>query len=152
MDSNTYAREIGNIMYGMVCSRQNLAYAVIIVSQFMTNSGQFHQEALKQVLRYLNGSLKDGLKFKSSTQGEDIFDGFVNSNYVGNVDTINFLSGFGFTFFGTIIRWKTNKQSMIALSITQVECISFVEGDKEAIQTKDMIEVLGITQECVKIN
>lgn len=152
MDSTTYASEVGSIMYGMICSRQDLAYAIIIVSQFMINYGQFHQEVLKWVLRYLNGSLKDGLKFKTSTQGKDNFDGFVNSNYVGNVNTINFLLGFVFTLFGTIIRWKTNQQSMVALSTTQAECIDFVERDKEVIWMKDMIGVLGITQEYVKIN
>jgi len=56
-----------------------------------------------------------------------------------------------FTLFGTTISWKTNQQSVVALSTTQAEYIALVEGVKEAMCLKGMIGELGITQECVKI-
>ncbi len=139
-------------MYGMVCSRPDLAYAVSIVSRFMANPGQAHWEALKWVLRYLNGSLKGGLKYTRATQGEDALEGYVDADYAGNVDTRKSLSGFVFTLFGTAISWKANQQSVVALSTTQAEYIALVEGVKEAIWLKGMIGELGITQECVKVH
>lgn len=60
MDSIPYASGVGSIMYGMVCSRPDLAHAVSIVSIFMADPGKAHWEALKWVLRYLNGSLNSG--------------------------------------------------------------------------------------------
>ena len=58
MESTPYASGVGSIMYGMICGRPALAYAVSIVSQFMANPGIVHWQALKWVLRYLDGSLK----------------------------------------------------------------------------------------------
>jgi len=58
MEDITYASVVGRIMYGMVCSRQNLSYAVSVISWFIENLGQEHWYALKRVLRYLNGTLK----------------------------------------------------------------------------------------------
>jgi nitrogenase subunit NifH len=39
MEGTPYASGVGRIMYGMICSRYNLAYAVSIVSHFMENLG-----------------------------------------------------------------------------------------------------------------
>ena len=61
-ESTPYASGVGSIMYGTVCSRPNLAYAVSIVSRFMANLRIVHLQALKWILRYLIGSLKGGLK------------------------------------------------------------------------------------------
>src|SRR4030067_3506569 len=71
MESTPYASGVGSIMYGMVCSRPDLAYAVSIVSRFMANPGIVYWQALKWVLRYLNGSLNGGLKYSRATKEED---------------------------------------------------------------------------------
>jgi len=148
MESTPYASGVGSIMYRMVCSRPDLAYAVSIVSRFMANSGIVHWQALKWVLRYLSGSLKRGLKYTRAAQDEDALDGYVDADYAGNVVTRKSLSGFVFTFYGTTISWKENQQSVVALSTTEVEYIAPIEGVKEAIWFGE----LGITQECVKIH
>jgi len=100
----------------------------------------------------LNGSLKGGLKYTRAAQGKDALEGYVDSDYAGNVYTRKSLSGFVFTLFDTAISWKANQQSVVALSTTQAEYIAFVEGVKEAMWLKGMICELGITQECVKIH
>jgi len=108
-------------MHGMVCSRHDLAYAVIIVSRFMENSGNVHWQALKWVLRYLNGSLKGCLQYTGAAQEEDTFEGYVDADYASNVDTRTSLLGFVFTLYGMTISWKENQQSMVALSTTQAK-------------------------------
>ena len=35
-----YARAVGSLMYVIICTRPDLAYAVRIVSRFMSNSGK----------------------------------------------------------------------------------------------------------------
>ena len=75
MESTPYASGVGSIMYGMVCSRLDLAYAVSIVSRFMANLGIVHCQALKWVLRYLNGSLKGGLKYTRAAQEKYVLEG-----------------------------------------------------------------------------
>jgi len=58
-----YARAVGSLMYAMVCTRPDLAYAVRIVSQFISNLGKKYWEAVKWVLRYLRGTARLGLMF-----------------------------------------------------------------------------------------
>lgn len=47
MSKIPYASGVGSLMYAMVCSRPDLAYAVSMVSRFMANPGQEHWKALK---------------------------------------------------------------------------------------------------------
>ena len=46
------------------------------------------------MLRYLNGSLKGGLKYTRASQEKDTLEGYVDADYAGNVDTRKSLSGF----------------------------------------------------------
>ncbi|CAJ2637310.1 unnamed protein product [Trifolium pratense] len=147
MESTPYASGVGSIMYGMVCSRPDLSYAISVVSRFMANPGQVHWQALKWVLRYLNGSLKGGLKYTRTDPGRDALEGYVDADYAGNIDTRKSLSGFVFTLFGTAVTWKANQQSVVALSTTQAEYIALVEGVKEAIWLK-VRGVLHFTPPC----
>ena len=66
-------------------------------------------------------------------------------DYAGNVYTRKSLLGFVFTLLGTTVTWKTNQQSVVALSKTQAEYIALVEGVKEAIWLKGMIGEMGIS-------
>ena len=43
-------------MYAMICTRPDIAYAVGVVSKYMSNPGKKHWEAVKGVMRYLNGT------------------------------------------------------------------------------------------------
>ncbi|MCO5548943.1 hypothetical protein L7F22_002407 [Adiantum nelumboides] len=51
-----YASACGSLMYAMVATRPDIAFAVGVVNRFMSNPGKKHWEAVKGVLRYLNGT------------------------------------------------------------------------------------------------
>src|SRR3954462_11501850 len=59
-----YASAVGSLMYAMVCTRPDLAFAVSSVSRFMSNPGKQHWEAVKWIFRYLRGTAKLGLEFR----------------------------------------------------------------------------------------
>ena len=42
MTSIPYANAVGSLMYAMVCTRPDLAYAVSMVSRYMHNPGKEH--------------------------------------------------------------------------------------------------------------
>ena len=101
IEGTPYASEVGSIMYDMVSSRPDLSYAISVISRFMENLGQVHWQALKWVLRYLNETLKGGLKHKRAQPGRDALEGYVGADYTNNVNTRKPLSGFVSTLFGT---------------------------------------------------
>jgi len=42
-----YLSTVGNLMYVVICTRPNIAYAVGVVSRFLTNSGKEHRLVVK---------------------------------------------------------------------------------------------------------
>lgn len=64
-----YANAIGSVMYVMVCSKPDIAYAVSVLSRFMSNLGEFHWECKKNLIKYLKGACQLGLMFKTDKDG-----------------------------------------------------------------------------------
>ncbi|KAL0438177.1 UNVERIFIED_CONTAM: Retrovirus-related Pol polyprotein from transposon TNT 1-94 [Sesamum latifolium] len=60
MEKVPYSNVIGYVMYLMVCTRPDIAYAVSCLSRYMSNAGPPHWEALKWLLRCLSGSANTG--------------------------------------------------------------------------------------------
>ncbi|KAL7129003.1 hypothetical protein ABFS83_13G034100 [Erythranthe nasuta] len=58
MKSVPYANAIGSIMYFMVSTRHDIAYAVSCLSRYMANPGMPHWKAVKWLMRYLRGSVR----------------------------------------------------------------------------------------------
>ncbi|PON41342.1 hypothetical protein PanWU01x14_290110 [Parasponia andersonii] len=139
-------------MYGMVCSRPDLGYAVSVISRFIANPGKAHWEALKWTLRYLKGSTDYGLMFQKQNRSVEPVMGFVDSDYAGNIDTRKTLTGYVFTLFGTAVSWKSNLQPLVALCTTEAEYISITEAIKEALWLKGIIGELGIHQSDVAVH
>ena len=71
-------------------------------------------------------------------------EGFVDSDYVGSLDTRTSLTGYVFTICGGAVSWKANLQLVVALSITEAEYIAVKEVIKEAIWLKGIIKKLII--------
>jgi len=47
MSKVLYASTVGNLMYAMICTRQNIAQVVKVVSRYMSNPGKEHWRAVK---------------------------------------------------------------------------------------------------------
>ncbi|KAL0431935.1 UNVERIFIED_CONTAM: Retrovirus-related Pol polyprotein from transposon TNT 1-94 [Sesamum radiatum] len=69
MKNIPYSNAIGSVMYLMVSTRPNIVYTVSCLSRYMSNPGSPHWEALKWLLRYLKGSINNGIKFSKCSQG-----------------------------------------------------------------------------------
>ena len=81
VDERDYRRNIGCLRY-LIHTRPDLAYSVGVLSRYMHAPKESHRAALKQVLRYLQGTTGYGLEFKS--RSEKGFIGYSDSSY--NVD------------------------------------------------------------------
>lgn len=77
--------------------------------------------------------------------------GYLDSYFAGSIDTRKSLTGYIFKMFGTAISWKSNLQSVVALSTTEAEYIAVSEPLKESIWLKGMIAQMKIQQEGVKV-
>ena len=70
MSKVPYANAIGSVMYSMICTRPNLAFALSLISRFMSNPRREHWNAVKWVLRYIKATTCFGLHYKKSKKGK----------------------------------------------------------------------------------
>ncbi|KAJ9568537.1 hypothetical protein OSB04_004503 [Centaurea solstitialis] len=66
MKTVPYASAIGSIMYAMLCTRPDVAYAVSVTSRYQQNPGEPHWVAVKNVLKYLRRTKEMFLVFGGS--------------------------------------------------------------------------------------
>ena len=89
---------------GVTKTRPYIAHAVGVVSQFLTNPGKEHWEAVKWILRYLRGTSKVCLCFGNC---EPMLDRYTDSDMAGDVDSMKSISWFMMTFVGGAISWQS---------------------------------------------
>lgn len=142
MKSVPYANLVGSLMYGMVCSRLDLAHSLSVISRYMCNLGRAHWEASKWIVWYLKGTLKKGLIYTKSESKTNVIPRFVNSDYVTDLDKRRSLTGYIFTLFGNVVSWRSVLQSVVALSSTEAKYVALSKFVKEAIWLK------GVHQKC----
>ncbi|GKC27430.1 retrovirus-related pol polyprotein from transposon TNT 1-94, partial [Tanacetum coccineum] len=86
MSKVPYANAVGSLMYLMVCTRPDIAYAVSIVSRYLANPGKNHWEAVKWILKYLRGTANVGLVYGTNRGNHVDVIGFVDSDYAKDPD------------------------------------------------------------------
>ena len=107
MSKVPYALVIGSLMYVMVCTRPNIAHVVGVVSRFMSRPGKQHWEVVKWILRYLRGSSDTCLCFTCASLK---LQGYVNADFVGDIDSRKSTTGFVITLCGSyILGFKSSK-------------------------------------------
>ena len=78
-----YYSVMGSLVYVMVCSYPDLAYAFSVVNRYMGKPGKEHWKAVKWIMQYLHGSSSAFLQFGRNRDGVARY---VDSDYVGHLD------------------------------------------------------------------
>ncbi|GKA89307.1 retrovirus-related pol polyprotein from transposon TNT 1-94 [Tanacetum coccineum] len=89
MSKVPYANAVGSLMYLMVCTRPDIAYAVSVVSRYLANPGKNHWEAVKWILKYLRGTVNVGFVYGTDRGNHVDVTGFVDSDYAKDPDKGN---------------------------------------------------------------
>ncbi|KAA0036776.1 Retrovirus-related Pol polyprotein from transposon TNT 1-94 [Cucumis melo var. makuwa] len=75
----------------------------------------------------------------------------MDADFAGDPDKRKSLTGFAFTLGENLISWKSNLQSVVALSTTEAEFIVVSEVVKEAMWLRGIVSKLGYKQEAVEL-
>ena len=68
-DSRTaYQSAVGSLMFVMLGTRPDIAYAVSVVSRYGSNPNEAHWKAVKRILRYLRQTVDYQLVFRGDLQ------------------------------------------------------------------------------------
>lgn len=129
-DQVNYQRMVGKLIF-LTHIRPDIAYAVSIVSRFMTNPQELHARAVIHIYRYLRGNVDFALLYR---QGEetDLYR-FTDGNWAGDTHDRKSTTGYIFMLGSTPITWNNKKQPTMALSSIESEYMAITEGTKEAV-------------------
>ncbi|WCJ31607.1 Retrovirus-related Pol polyprotein from transposon TNT 1-94 [Euphorbia peplus] len=142
MKKKPYASAIGSIMYAMLCTRPDVAFALSMTSRFQSDPGEEHWKAVKDILKYLKHTRDQFLVFGGDD--ELIVSGYTDVGFQTDADKQQSQSGFVFVLNGGAIVWKSRKQPTVADSTCEAEYISACEAAKEAVWLKKFIGDLGV--------
>eukprot|EP00253_Pinus_taeda_P036397 PITA_36397 len=143
-----YASAVGSLMYVMVYTRPNIAHELGILSNFMSKTGKENWTIVKQVSRYLHGTSDYGLCYQGRPRLDRVLDihGFVDADWVGDLDQRRSTSGYVFNLFGGAINWMGKKQSVVALSTTEAEYMVATHVSKEAVWLQRLCSNMVLVQ------
>ncbi|KAL2235785.1 UNVERIFIED_CONTAM: Retrovirus-related Pol polyprotein from transposon TNT 1-94 [Sesamum indicum] len=139
MSKVPYSNVIGSIMFLMVCSLPDIAYAISCLSRYMSNPGPPYWEALKWLLIYLRGSIDISITFSKFSDNIQLI-GYMDSNYANDRDSRKSTTSYIFSLCGSCISWKSQLQHIVALSTTEAEYIATTEAFKEAIWLEGLVK------------
>jgi hypothetical protein len=143
MNGIPYASAIGSIMYAMLCTRPDIAYAVSVTSRYQKNPGESHWSAVKNILKYLRRT-KDMCLIYGGSDEELSVRCYTDASFQTDRDDSRSQSGYVFVMNGGAITWKSSKQKVVAQSITEAEYIAASKAAQEAAWMKKFISDLGI--------
>jgi len=97
------------------------------------------------VLRYLKGTRKLGVSYSGQNVGQKL-EGFVDSDYAGDVTDRKSTYGSVFMLCGGPVTWTSKKQASVSTSTTEAEYVALCQGSKEAIWLRQLLREIGFSQ------
>ena len=141
IDPVLYQSAVGSLLYLSTKTRPDIAYAVNSVARFSSNPTKQHWMAVKRIFRYLRGTTNLGLLYKKSSSNELI--GFSDADWGGDVKDFRSTSGYCFEIGGTIVSWRSKKQSCVALSTAEAEYMALSSAAQEAVWLRELCKDLN---------
>ncbi|MCO5602379.1 hypothetical protein L7F22_056510 [Adiantum nelumboides] len=144
MEKIPYAFVVDSLTYAIIATHPDIAFAVGVVSRYMSNPGKKHWEAMKGILRYLKATKNMCICYGSQ---ELIVMGYTDSNYASDLDNTRSTSGYVFTMAGGVVSWRSRLQTCVTQSTTKAEYVAVSEACKEEIWLGWLVTDLVIKEE-----
>lgn len=144
-----YQQVIGSLLYLMLGTRPDIAFAVTKMAQFSVNPSQEHFDKALYICRYLAGTQNYALVFKGNSN-EGLY-AHTDSDWGSDPNTRKSQTGFFFKLADASISWKSHAQKTIALSSTEAEYMALSDCSRQAMWIKSLLGELGIPMKAFPI-
>uniref|UniRef100_A0A2N9F269 Reverse transcriptase Ty1/copia-type domain-containing protein n=1 Tax=Fagus sylvatica TaxID=28930 RepID=A0A2N9F269_FAGSY len=141
VDATNYHSIVGALQY-ITLTRPDLTHAINLVCQFMHQPGASHFQAVKRILRYLQGTLDYGLRLLS--QSSLSLYGFSDADWAGCLDTRRSTTGYCIYLGANCISWASKKQPTVSRSSAEAEYRSMSTTTAELTWLMYLLRDIGI--------
>jgi len=140
-----YQAIVGGLMFAMISTRPDIAFAVNTLAQFASNPEPAHASALKRVLRYLKGTADLRITYRAPQRagGQPQLVGYCDADWAQSKMDRRSITGYVFLLCGGAISWQSKKQKTVALSTVEAEYMAVTHASKEAIWWRAHLAGLG---------
>ncbi|XP_033230350.1 secreted RxLR effector protein 161-like [Belonocnema kinseyi] len=129
-------------MFLAIVSCPDIAYAVNVVSRYLSEYTESHWQAVKRILRYLIGTADFGIMYKSCGSKLELR-GYSDADYAGDVVMRRSTTGYVFMLAGGPITWSSQRQKLVTLSTTETEYFAAATATKEAVWLRKLLDDIG---------
>lgn len=138
--SATWYREvIGSLMYAMVYTRPDIAFALGRLSQYMQDPCEHHERAVKRLLRYTKSTISHRIRF--GPDGKLVV--YSDADFASNkFDRKSITATVGLIGGGPVF-WASKKQSVVATATTEAEYIAMCFTAKQGQWVAQILRDLG---------
>ena len=144
VDATEYRKMVGCLRY-LLHTRPDLAFFVGMVSRFMKRPTVMHLKAIKQILRYLKGTVEMGLVY-TQHGGDEVLVVYTDSDLSGDVVGRRSTGGMAFYLNDNLITWCSQKQRTVALSSCESEFMAATGAAMQALWLKNLLSELTSTK------
>ena len=137
-----YQRDIGSLMYLMLGTRPDLAYAVGKLARFSANPSSEHLRALEHVFAYVNRTKFYCLTYMTS--GNPFPHGYVDADFASDASDRKSISGYTFMIAGGAFSWSSKKQQSITTSTMEAEYQAAHAGSLNALWIRQFFKQIDI--------
>src|ERR1700744_3153357 len=138
----SYQQVIGSLLYIMIGTRPDIAYAVTKMAQFAANPNKEHLDRALYICRYLLGTSKYTLVYDGKGGGGLI--GFADSDWASDPITRKSTTGYLVKLANDVFCWNSRAQKSIALSSTEAEYMSLCDTSRQLVWVRLLFSELGI--------
>ena len=131
-----YSKVIGCLMYAMISTRPDIAFAVGRLSRFTHSPSIHHWQAVRRLLKYLKGTINYGLCYSDFPS---ILEGYSDASWIANPEDHSSTSGWIYLLGGGAISWASKKQTCITSSTMESEFVALAAAGKEAEWLRDLV-------------
>ena len=142
-----YQSMIGILMYLMLGTRPDLAYAVGKLSRFSSNPAPEHFITIQRVLDYIYATRHFRLEyFRKSTEDRTLIYpiGMSDSDFAGDTSDRKSTSGYVFVLGYGAISWYSKKQTTVATSTLEAEYTALFAASKKAVWIRQFLQQIGV--------
>lgn len=138
-----YQRLLGQLIY-LTITRPDLCFSVQLLSQYMNKPTTSHLQAAYRVLRYLSGSVSQGILLASQSAAQ--LTAYCDSDWASCPVSRRSTTGYCIFFGASPVSWKSKKQPVVARSSAEAEYRAMALTTCEVTWLTALLKDLGINK------